>query len=438
MSNFIDEHYDSENLNLKKGISTGLLSSVLVAITIIVFFFIILISYRVNHGYKALRSSINRFTVCEQCSEIIKTSSNQLTELARMFIVNHDDRFALAYVEEIEGTNSQQKALEDLQRVCSDKELALQRLKVAITQSKSIVAMELYNMKLCYEIISKNEEDIPDIIRKIEIKPSDKKLSKEELHEMAVKNIFGNGYSIYKMRINENCQITIKAISDEIKQEVDENSEKLGQNLDRLRLLILVLLVVNGLSTIGLKEFKDVTKSYNKMYEMGERRNKILLKNAEYDALTGILNRRAYEQICTNSAKQKISIALLLIDMDNFKHINDTYGHTGGDTALKALAEILKDTFRNGDFVARIGGDEFAAILVNFKPEGFKIIEEKISYINNRLSKLEGLEKVSVSVGMAFSPVGYTEILYKNADKALYAVKESGKRGCRIYDDRLL
>ena len=355
-----------------------------------------------------------------------------------MFIVNHDDRFALAYVEEIEGTNSQQKALEDLQRVCSDKELALQRLKVAITQSKSIVAMELYNMKLCYEIISKNEEDIPDIIRKIEIKPSDKKLSKEELHEMAVKNIFGNGYSIYKMRINENCQITIKAISDEIKQEVDENSEKLGQNLDRLRLLILVLLVVNGLSTIGLKEFKDVTKSYNKMYEMGERRNKILLKNAEYDALTGILNRRAYEQICTNSSKQKISIALLLIDMDNFKHINDTYGHTGGDTALKALAEILKDTFRNGDFVARIGGDEFAAILVNFKPEGFKIIEEKISYINNRLSKLEGLEKVSVSVGMAFSPVGYTEILYKNADKALYAVKESGKKGCRIYDDRFL
>ncbi len=434
MNNITEEYYETENLKTKKRINMGLLSTVLTLITLIVFVFIIVISYKVNQSYNDVRSSINRFVICEQSSDTIKTSSNELTELARMFVVNHDERFALAYVEELEENNAQQKALEDLKRFCSDKEIALQRLEVAISQSKSLTAMELYNMRLCYEIFNKNTDEIPDLIRKIEIKPSERNLSHEELHELAVKNMFGNGYLIYKMRVNDNCLITIKAISDEIKQEVDLNAEILGRNLDRLRIFILILLVVNALSTIGLKEFRDVTKSYNKMYEMGERQNRILLKNAEYDALTGILNRRAYEQICSSSAKQKISIALLLIDMDNFKHINDTYGHTGGDSALKALASILRDTFRNEDYVCRIGGDEFAAVLVNFKPEGFKIVQEKIASVNERLSQIEGLADVSVSVGIAFSSTGYTEELYKKADKALYSIKESGKKGCQIFE----
>jgi len=434
MNNITEEYYETENLKAKKRINMGLLSTVLTLITLIVFVFIIVISYKVNQSYNDVRSSINRFVICEQSSDTIKTSSNELTELARMFVVNHDERFALAYVEELEENNAQQKALEDLKRFCSDKEIALQRLEVAISQSKSLTAMELYNMRLCYEIFNKNTDEIPDLIRKIEIKPSERNLSHEELHELAIKNMFGNGYLIYKMRVNDNCLITIKAISDEIKQEVDLNAEILGRNLDRLRIFILILLVINALSTIGLKEFRDVTKSYNKMYEMGERQNRILLKNAEYDALTGILNRRAYEQICSSSAKQKISIALLLIDMDNFKHINDTYGHTGGDSALKALASILRDTFRNEDYVCRIGGDEFAAVLVNFKPEGFKIVQEKIASVNERLSQIEGLADVSVSVGIAFSSTGYTEELYKKADKALYSIKESGKKGCQIFE----
>lgn len=430
----------SEEFERRDGKKTGslnLLSSFLVFLTLAVFFLILIISYSVNVSYKAVRSSMKRFIVCQQSSEIIKSSTNELTELARLFVVNHDERFALAYLEEIEGTRSQKKALENLKTVCSDKYFALQRLEIAIGQAETITQMELYDMRLCYEIIAKNEAEIPGVIRNIKLKPSDLNLSEKEIQEAAVKNIFGNGFLIYKVRVNENCLITVNEISAEIQRELDLNSEKLGQNLDRLRILILVLLVINILSAIGLKEFRAVEKSYDRIYEFGERKTKNLLKDAEYDALTGILNRRAYDQICMSSSEQKISIALLLIDIDNFKSINDTFGHTGGDTALRALASILKDTFRNGDYVARIGGDEFAAVLTDFKTEGFKIITEKIGYINERLSQLEGLTGVSVSVGMAYSPVGYTESLYKQADKALYAVKESGKKGCRIYDHSL-
>ena len=122
--------------------------------------------------------------------------------------------------------------------------------------------------------------------------------------------------------------------------------------------------------------------------------------------------------------------------MDNFKFINDNYGHTGGDTALKELARILMETFRNTDYIARIGGDEFSAILPRCDANATNIIKQKILSVNEKLVNIkDGIKPVSVSVGVAFSSNGYTEELYKNADKALYTVKENGKRGCAIFEE---
>ncbi|MBQ4235351.1 MAG: GGDEF domain-containing protein, partial [Treponema sp.] len=115
--------------------------------------------------------------------------------------------------------------------------------------------------------------------------------------------------------------------------------------------------------------------------------------------------------------------------------INDTYGHSGGDIALKELARILTETFRSGDFVARIGGDEFAVILPGCPAEAGNTIIDKVSRINEELSGLQDIKNVSVSVGVAFSEVGYNEKLFKNADEALYQVKENGRHGCRIFSN---
>ncbi len=435
MSSFISE--DLEVNGKKKSSDLNLLSSFLVVITILIFAFVIIFSRSLYSNYLAVKLSLERFVVCLQSSEQIKSSSNDLTELARMFAVNHDERFAIAYIEEIESTKSQQKALENLKTVCSDKDVALQRLEIAIKQAASLTEMEMYDMRLCYEIIAQDINDIPEQFRKINLRPSDKGLSKTELQNLALKNLFGNGYIIYRNRLNENCLYTIRTISDEVKQELDNNTEKLGNTIDRLRILILALLVVNALSTIGLKEFKNIVHNFDKIYEFDRRKVQTLLKDAEYDALTGILNRRSYDQICAASAEQKSRIALLLIDIDDFKNINDTYGHAGGDTVLKNFASILKDTFRNGDYIARIGGDEFAVILTDFNTEGFKVIIDKIKYINNQLERLEGFKNVSISVGMSYCRTGYSEDLFNQADKALYAVKDAGKKGCRVYDSTL-
>jgi diguanylate cyclase (GGDEF)-like protein len=193
------------------------------------------------------------------------------------------------------------------------------------------------------------------------------------------------------------------------------------------------------LKPVGSSEFRKLAMAYNEIYDMKAKTERHLLIKAEYDALTGILNRRAFDQICQTSAEKKQKIALLLVDLDNFKAINDTYGHSGGDTVLKELARILVATFRKDDYVSRIGGDEFAVVLPDFKMDSTTRIVEKIKIVNEELSHMkDDIHPVSISVGVALSDDGYSQELFDKADKALYAVKSNGRKGCRIYDPKTM
>ena len=441
------------------GINIQFLDIFFIVITAIVFCFILVISNTVNARFHAVENAIEKFITCEQSSELIKESSNYLTDQARLFVVTQNEKYAQAYLDEINITQRQQKALEKMETVCSDKDLALQRLKIALEQGKSLISMELYAIRLAYKVKESNE--IPEQISEIQIRSIDENIPNSKLHDVAVTNLYGEGYLIYKTRINENCRLTIAAIEDQIRDDLHLNASELGSNIHRLRILFLVLLIVNvilfisfsflvilplerfktsiendeKLNVIGSLECKHLAESYNEIYELKAQNEKSLLKKAEYDALTGILNRRAFDQICATSAEKQQPIALLLIDMDNFKFINDNYGHTGGDTALQELSRILTETFRTDDYVARIGGDEFAAILPNCAFSAANIIKQKILSVNEKLVNIkDNIKPVSVSVGVAFSEKGFSEELFKNADRALYIVKEKGKRGCEIYD----
>ena len=452
-------HEQKEKRSLT-GINIQFLNIFFIVITAIVFCFILIISNTVNARFHAVENAIDKFIVCEQSSELIKESSNYLTDQARLFIVTKKADYAKAYLEEINTTKRQQKALSDLERVCSEKDLALQRLKIAMEQGQSLINMELYAIRLAYKVL--DNTDIPKQIEAIPIRNIDSNVSREKLQETAINNLFGEGYLIYKTRINENCRLTIAAIEQQIKDELNINAEELGSNIRRLRYLFLILLIINvilfiafayliilplekfktsiendeRLNVIGSLECKHLAESYNEIYELKAQNEKSLLKKAEYDALTGILNRRAFDQICHTSSEKKQPIALLLIDMDNFKYINDNYGHAGGDTALKELARILTETFRTDDYVARIGGDEFAAILPNCAKSAANIIKQKILSVNEKLVNIkDNIKPVSVSVGVAFNESGFSEDLFKNADRALYIVKEKGKRGCEIFDE---
>ena len=160
-------------------------------------------------------------------------------------------------------------------------------------------------------------------------------------------------------------------------------------------------------------------------------REKELREQAQQDPLTGLYNRAGVKMI--NARLEQISRGVLfMMDLDDFKSINDNYGHAAGDKLLTAIGRILTETFRTDDIVARVGGDEFIAFLSG--SDNRATAEQKGQELLERVRrlKIEGIDTAaSVSIGAASSPsCGRTyEALSAVADEALYQVKNHGKGG---------
>ncbi|MBQ7618560.1 MAG: hypothetical protein IJS51_00315 [Treponema sp.] len=182
-----------------------------------------------------MNDSMDKFILCQQSSEMIKESANYLTEQARLFVVTCNRDHLDAYLKEILETKTQQKSLEDLKKVCSKSDLALQRLRIALEQGNGLNEMELYAMRLVCE--AEGIRDLPPKMASIKISDLDKKNSPQKMKETAVNNLFGDGYMIYKLRINANCQLTVAAIEQQIKKNLGFNADRLGENINRLRAL---------------------------------------------------------------------------------------------------------------------------------------------------------------------------------------------------------
>lgn len=161
-----------------------------------------------------------------------------------------------------------------------------------------------------------------------------------------------------------------------------------------------------------------------------------LLKMTVTDELTGLYNRRGFftvtEQYLKLSNRQKNLQYVLYLDLDNLKGINDTLGHDGGDHALIETAAVLRDTFRDSDIIARIGGDEFVIVPIGTTEEGASIATSRL--YQNLLAHNEKRKQtypLSVSVGFACcdpeSPCSIDELL-SQADKSMYEQKKQKKQ----------
>ena len=182
------------------------------------------------------------------------------------------------------------------------------------------------------------------------------------------------------------------------------------------------------------EEKREQEKLYNELDKANEKASK--------DILTGLYNRSKAKEIIDDWFKEgNTDGVMLLMDLDNFKRVNDQKGHPEGDRLLKKFAQVLTVQFRNSDIKARIGGDEFVVFIPNKIDRS--ILEEKVKAFLNacrkELSQYYMEQKVSVSVGMAFvddSTKSYEE-LYHCADAAMYVAKRQGKDGFYINEDNI-
>jgi len=162
---------------------------------------------------------------------------------------------------------------------------------------------------------------------------------------------------------------------------------------------------------------------------------------AFYDTLTGLANRRLFrnrlEHMLSNIPRSGAGVALIMIDLDHFKHVNDSMGHDSGDALLTVISERLKHCVRFTDTVARLGGDEFAVILPNV-PDTLTVstIAEKILLALSKPVLLDDQEiAISASLGISMAPedCNGAEHLIKNADLALYKAKDEGRNNFKFF-----
>jgi len=172
-----------------------------------------------------------------------------------------------------------------------------------------------------------------------------------------------------------------------------------------------------------------------------ERARKREYRLAYFDYLTNLPNRQLFydrlNQFITHAQRYKQKVALMFIDLDGFKNVNDTMGHGTGDLMLKAVAGRLKDCLRKSDTVARMGGDEFTCILPKIKGEDdISIVAKKINNALARPFELKGHNiYISCSIGISIFPDNSSEMhgLIKEADIAMYHAKRQGKNNFRFY-----
>lgn len=459
-----------ENRNKSiKGIKIRSLNLAMIFVACILYLLLIYATFYASHYFSNLVSATEQFVTCEHNADLVQEYSNYLTEQARLFALTGKPEYLEAYFREILVDRNREAAIDALRSHHANDE-AFKHLQDALDNSNELVKQEIYSMMLVSEasghhlmdFLSDLSIEIPEEIQNMELLSTDLLLSSREMTDKAYDIVFGTSYQEAKLKIETSVSYFLTHILDTHKRLQTDSTMDLKKALTRQQILISILFVENVLTfimiiqlivkplqiyvsnikdekkleIIGSYEFKYLALTYNSIYELNTANEATLRYQAEHDPLTGIINRGAFDKLKQFFQLNPKPLAFLIIDVDKFKSINDGYGHEVGDKVLKKVARLLEESFRATDYPARIGGDEFAIIIADVSPDLAPMIQSKIAAMNETLmNPSDSLPKVSLSVGGAFSELGFTNDLYQRADMALYNVKEHGRCGCCFYEE---
>lgn len=455
-----EQNPDSRNVGGIKVITVNL---VMLLLTLALFCVVFYTTFRISTEYRESVKATDDYIYWEKAAHTVHVGSDHLTEQARLYIESGDPQYARNYFSERDSSKSRENALEGL----AHKNLSSQHLgalQKALDLSNGLTTREIYAIRLKAEASGHDAASISPAVEKITLSAPDSALNAEAKAALARKLVFNPDYSNAKKAIMDAISVFLDYDLAKTKAAQARQMRELGQTLTLQRYAIGALFLLNllifclllalvvkplrlflkaikqdkKLAVIGAYEFRNLAATYNKIFALKEKNDRILRRKAEHDPLTGLLNRGAFNALVEMLKNSGEPAGLLLVDVDKFKKINDTWGHKAGDAALCLVASLLHSHFRSGDYCARLGGDEFAVILKGASSEMERIVIDKITAINAELQNPadKNVPSVSISVGGAFSERGFVEDLYQQADLALYEVKDKGRRGCRFYEKR--
>ena len=414
-----------------------------------------------NTQLGALCDASQNLVECEEALTELQQGSDALTKEARLAVATGNAVHVSLYYQEADNEAERASELSTIGDAVGKDSAAYRDLESAIDRSRSLMDDEAYAMRLALEGAGTDVADIRDELQEVELSQADAALSAAGKSERARELVMGGRYESAKSLISTDTQ----SASDSVMHEVRRAQNRARAVVDDVFLKVEVVVAVfaaislftafimrrevvrplvsygesivagGEFSVTGVYELRRLADTYNRVYRENEETQRLIRHQAEHDALTDLLNRGSYDKILSIYEKGDRPFALILLDVDVFKSVNDTYGHATGDKILREVAGLLRTAFRTIDHVCRIGGDEFAVIMVEVTSDLAYTVEEKIDFMNERLGAGEnGLPPVSVSAGAAFTDRDDPgESLFKDADRALYRTKENGRRGCTIH-----
>ncbi|MEA3372116.1 MAG: GGDEF domain-containing protein [Campylobacterota bacterium] len=275
----------------------------------------------------------------------------------------------------------------------------------------------------------------------------DEELLIDFLHDIAnavIKSDFNKSFDFYSQQLT--FEDEYKLLAEQSLHSYSNTSDKFAElTKEQLKALdelheskIDITAVTDRFASIQSDLHGEISQANSTISELIQR-VKELENKAAIDPLTKVYNRRgldSYLDTIINHHHQKdLVMHLYMIDIDDFKKVNDTYGHLVGDKVLIFVANMLKKTLRDGDKVFRFGGEEFVIVLNRITHEGCKMVAERLLDLvrNNKLISQSGQISVTMSIGATQFKTGDTiETLIQRADEALYLAKENGKDQLKV------
>ena len=439
-----------------EGISLRVVYKLLLVIAIIASSLLLYATYHSSATFYRLSDATDEFIELQKAAYELMDASDYLTESVQRFTVDGNVRFLNDYFTEAFETNRREDAIEKMSRNANSA-AALQELQQAMSESVQLMDREFYAMKLVIE--AKGIRNYPEILDTVELTPEDAALSEQEKMDLAQTMVLDDVYYDQKDLIRMDMRQSLEQLELLTHSTQKNSTQEMKASLKMVRILIIIqtigIMVMvwltarlginpvlqavekiqedNPLPVIGAIEFRYLARTYNKMYNVYKTSIAHLNYKASHDELTEAYNRAGYDLIM--STMDIHSTYLILIDADNFKLVNDTYGHETGDMILKKITASIRNNFRSDDYICRIGGDEFIALMVHMEKEQNRLVSAKIKQINEELADTsDGLPKISVSAGVVHgSESSEPEELLRYADNALYETKRNGKNGVSFY-----
>ncbi len=448
--------------NSLKGLRIKTISFWMVGVTLIVAFLIGDGIINVMNRHQRLVDMTNEYILAQNDARDMMVGSDYLTEQVRLYAITKDTGHVDNYFTEVEETRRRDLALQGMEKHLEGKDdKALQMTEEALRLSNELMELEMHSMKLAALSAGEDVNSLPKRVQEYPLSEEEATYTSQEQSDAAAELVFGQEYRDMKQQIEEKLSNVTKSVITVCERDQAESEHAMKNALIRQSIytvLVVVLIILsyimiavlilrpikiyvnciqnnNLLEITGAYEFKYLAATYNNVYEMSQEQQDMLRQKAERDALTGLLNRQAFEHLKEKLKEATKPVTFMLLDVDVFKAINDNYGHEMGDQALIKVANLLEENFRKDDYVIRIGGDEFAVIMEKAGSDEKETISSKIEKINEILQNpQDDFPKYSLSVGVAFSEQGYKDELFRQADEALYCTKKNGRCGYTFYE----